>query len=73
MTSGKKRTLDIQPSDDYADSREMCAELIDRLSEQDSCDAAEDYAKHIPARVIACMLPHRQEMPGFAKTINVTP
>jgi cytochrome P450 len=37
-------------------TREMCAEMIDRLSEQDSCDAAEDYAKHIPARVIAYML-----------------
>jgi len=37
-------------------TREMCAELIDRLSEQNGCDAAEDYAKHIPARVIAYML-----------------
>jgi cytochrome P450 len=37
-------------------TREICAELVDRLSEQDGCDAAEEYAKHIPARVIAHLL-----------------
>ena len=35
---------------------EICAELVDRLAEQDGCDAAEEYAKHIPARVIAHLL-----------------
>jgi cytochrome P450 len=37
-------------------TRELCAELVDRISEQDSADAAEEYAKHIPARVIAHLL-----------------
>jgi cytochrome P450 len=37
-------------------TREICAELIDAISEQPGCDAAGDYAKHIPVRVIAHML-----------------
>jgi cytochrome P450 len=37
-------------------TREICAELVDRISEQDSADAAVDYARHIPTRVIAHML-----------------
>ena len=44
----------IRPLEDR--TREICAELIDTLSEQDECDAAGDYAKHIPVRVIAHML-----------------
>jgi cytochrome P450 len=39
-----------------ARTREICAELMDGISEQDRCDAAGDYAKHIPVRVIAHML-----------------
>jgi len=39
-----------------ARTREICAELVDRISEQDGCDAAADYARHIPVRVIAHML-----------------
>jgi cytochrome P450 len=37
-------------------TRELCAELVDRISEQDTADAAHDYARHIPTRVIAHML-----------------
>jgi cytochrome P450 len=37
-------------------TREICAELLDAISEKDGCDAAGDYAKHIPVRVIAYML-----------------
>ncbi|MGE3268880.1 MAG: cytochrome P450 [Chloroflexota bacterium] len=37
-------------------TRELCADLVDTLSERDGCDAAEEYAKHIPARVIAHLL-----------------
>jgi cytochrome P450 len=39
-----------------ARTREICAELLDAISERDGCDAAGDYAKHIPVRVIAHML-----------------
>ncbi len=37
-------------------TREICVELIDRLVGRASCDAAVDYAQHVPVRVIAHML-----------------
>lgn len=37
-------------------TRAICAELIDRVIGQGHCDAAVDYAQHIPVRVIAFML-----------------
>lgn len=37
-------------------TREICAELIDAISEQSTCDAGAEYARHIPVRVIANML-----------------
>jgi cytochrome P450 len=36
--------------------RSICNELIDNFIEDDRCDAAQDYAKHIPLRAIAHML-----------------
>jgi cytochrome P450 len=39
-----------------ARTRAICAELMDKIAEQDGCDAAGDYAQHIPVRVIAHML-----------------
>jgi hypothetical protein len=36
--------------------RSICNELIDNFIEDDRCDAAQDYAKHIPVRAIAHML-----------------
>jgi len=37
-------------------TRAMCIELIDRFIDKGRCDAALDYAQHIPTRVIAHML-----------------
>ncbi len=37
-------------------TRQICAELIDRVVDRRGCDAAADYAQHIPVRVIAHML-----------------
>lgn len=37
-------------------TRRVCNELIDRILSQRSCDAAVDYAQHIPVRIIAHML-----------------
>jgi len=37
-------------------TRQICAELIDRVVGRGECDAAIDYAQHIPVRVIAYML-----------------
>lgn len=37
-------------------ARHVCNALIDRIIAQDSCDAAVDYAQHIPVRIIAHML-----------------
>jgi hypothetical protein len=37
-------------------ARKICNELIDRFSNQRLVDAAQDYAKHIPVKVIAHML-----------------
>jgi hypothetical protein len=37
-------------------TREICNELIDRFIARGSCDAAVEYAQHIPVRVIAHML-----------------
>jgi cytochrome P450 len=38
------------------DTRALCNRLIDSFIEKGSCDAATDYAQHIPTRVIANML-----------------
>jgi cytochrome P450 len=37
-------------------TREVCNELIERFIEDKRCDAAAQYSKHIPVRVIALML-----------------
>jgi cytochrome P450 len=37
-------------------TRELCRDLLDGLSDADACDAAADYAQHIPPSVIARML-----------------
>ena len=37
-------------------TRDYCRELLDEVSGRDPVDAAEDYAQHIPVRVIANML-----------------
>ncbi|MBI5320482.1 cytochrome P450 [Bradyrhizobium sp.] len=37
-------------------TRSVCNELIDRILVQEACDAAVDYAQHIPVRIIAHML-----------------
>ncbi len=37
-------------------TRAICNELIDRFAGKEQCDAAIDYAQHIPVRVIAQML-----------------
>lgn len=37
-------------------TRRVCNELIDRIVSQHTCDAAVDYAQHIPVRIIAHML-----------------
>jgi cytochrome P450 len=37
-------------------TKTVCNELIDRILSQESCDAAVDYAQHIPVRIIAHML-----------------
>jgi len=37
-------------------TRELCRDLLDRLGEAGECDAAADYAQHIPPSVIARML-----------------
>jgi cytochrome P450 len=37
-------------------TRELCGRLIDRFIADGKCDAATDYAQHIPTRVIAHML-----------------
>jgi cytochrome P450 len=37
-------------------ARAVCNELIDAFANKDTCDAAVDYAQHIPVRVIAHML-----------------
>jgi hypothetical protein len=37
-------------------TRELCARLIDQFIAKGRCDAATDYAQHIPTRVIAHML-----------------
>jgi len=37
-------------------TRAICRELLDRIEAAKTCDAAVDYAQHIPVRVIAHML-----------------
>lgn len=37
-------------------TRQICRELLDRIGDADSCDAAVDYAQHVPVKVIAKML-----------------
>jgi hypothetical protein len=37
-------------------TREICSELLDAIGDRTTCDAAIDYAQHIPLRVIAMML-----------------
>jgi cytochrome P450 len=37
-------------------TRAICNELIDAFADKDACDAAVDYAQHIPVKVIAHML-----------------
>ena len=37
-------------------TRALCRELLDRIGNAQTCDAAVDYAQHIPVRVIAHML-----------------
>ena len=37
-------------------TREICNELIDRIADKPACDAAVDFAQHVPVRVIALML-----------------
>ena len=37
-------------------TKAVCNELIDRILSQETCDAAVDYAQHIPVRIIAHML-----------------
>lgn len=37
-------------------TRKICGELIDRFAADGSCDAAADYAQHVPVAVIAHML-----------------
>jgi cytochrome P450 len=37
-------------------TRRICNELLDRIGNATSCDAAVDYAQHVPVRVIASML-----------------
>ncbi len=37
-------------------TRELCGELLDAVLDQGGCDAARDYAQHIPVSVIARML-----------------
>ncbi|MGH8764631.1 MAG: cytochrome P450 [Burkholderiales bacterium] len=37
-------------------TRELCRELLDAIGDKKSCDAAVDYAQHIPVRLIAHML-----------------
>ena len=44
----------IEPFRDV--TRRICTELLDKIGEARSCDAAVDYAQHIPVRVIANML-----------------
>jgi hypothetical protein len=51
--------------------RSICNELIDNLIEDDRCDAAQDYAKHIPVRAIAHMLGiPEQDSDQFIKWIH---
>ena len=42
-------------------TRALCNRLIDTFIDQGSCDAATDYAQHIPTRVIAKMLGMNEE------------
>jgi hypothetical protein len=42
-------------------TRSLCGELIDRFIDKGRCDAAVDYAQHIPTCVIAHMLGVREE------------
>ena len=42
-------------------TRELCRELLDGIAGQTTCDAAIDYAQHIPLRVIVKMLGFPQE------------
>ncbi len=37
-------------------TRRICTELLDKLAGRDACDAAAEYAQHVPVRVIAAML-----------------
>jgi cytochrome P450 len=37
-------------------ARALCRELLDAIGDRPSCDAAKDYAQHIPVRLIAHML-----------------
>lgn len=37
-------------------TRRICNELLDRIGDATSCDAAVEYAQHVPVRVIAAML-----------------
>jgi hypothetical protein len=42
-------------------TRELCRELLDRIDGRTTCDAAVEYAQHIPLRVIVEMLGFPQE------------
>jgi cytochrome P450 len=42
-------------------TRDLCNELLDEIAEKDDIDAAVDYARHIPVRVIVKMLGFPQE------------
>lgn len=44
----------IQPY--VAVTRRICNELLDRIADRTDCDAAVEYAQHVPVRVIASML-----------------
>ena len=37
-------------------TREICRDLLDEFADSGSCDGSEDYAKHIPVKVIARMI-----------------
>jgi cytochrome P450 len=58
----------IEPS-----TRDYCEELIDEMGDRDVVDAAEEYAQHIPVRVIARMLGFPEEdadkFRGFVKHV----
>ena len=54
-------------------TRAFCHELIDRFGDADVVDAAQDYAQHIPMRVIAQMLGFPQEDgPRFREYVENT-